>query len=100
MYLSFLAVIMQPLTGIMHSRSTHLVILPNINPNNITIDPFSGASTSTKSFLGTLVVSGIILAAEIIAFTYRGVTSASFTSRGVSRFVECALFVVSYHGTH
>ena len=72
MYLSFLAVIVQPLTGITHSRSAHIVVVPTIDKANFTVtdDPFILASSSTKSFLGALAVNGIILAAKITAFTY------------------------------
>ena len=72
MYLSFLAVIVQPLTGIMRSRSAHIVVVPVIDKANITVsfDPFILANTSTKSFLGALAVNGILLAVKIIAFTY------------------------------
>ena len=71
MCLSFLAIIVQPLTGIMRSRSSRIVVVPTINKNNVTvtIDPFFLASTSTKSFLGSLALKGPILAAIIITFT-------------------------------
>ena len=54
----------------MRSRSAHIVV--NLNWNGLQDGdiPFSLASTSTKSFLGALAVIGIILAAEITAFTY------------------------------
>ena len=72
MYLSFLAVIVQPLTGIMRPRSDHIVVVPVIDKANFTVtfDPFILATSSTKSFEGALAVNGILLAAKIIAFTY------------------------------
>ena len=92
MYLSFLAVIVQPLTGIMRSRSSRIVVVPIINPNNVTvtIDPFILATTSTKSFLGSLAVNGGILAATIIAFTFmKHHLGFIYEPRSSSLFEEC-----------
>ena len=92
MCLSFLAVIVQPLIGIMRSRSARFVVVPIINKIDVTvtIDPFYLASASTKSFLGSLAVNGGLLAATIIAFTIiKRYFGFIYEPRSSSLFEEC-----------
>ena len=93
MYLSFLAVIVQPLIGIMRSRSARIVVWPVIDPKSHTVkdDPYSLTSTSTKSFLGALAVNGAFLAAAITAFTFmRRYFRHVYEPRSLSFFDVCA----------
>ena len=92
MYLSFLAVIVQLLTGIMYSRSSRIVVVPILNPNNVTvtIDPFYLATSLTKSFLGSLAVNGGLLVVTIIAFTImKRYFGFIYEPRSSSLFEEC-----------
>ena len=92
MCLSFLAVIVQPLTGIMPSRSSRIVVVPIINKNNVTvtIDPYYLANTSTKSFHGSLAVNGGLLVVTIIAFTImKRYFGFIYEPRSSSFFEEC-----------
>ena len=60
------------------------------------IAPIDIAHASTKSFLGALAVNGIILAAEITAFTYmRPYFHLIYEPRSWSFFDECAFKISS-----
>ena len=55
------------------------------------IDPNELAHASTKSFLGALALNGIVLAAEITAFTYmRRYLRLIYEPRSLSFLDECA----------
>ena len=89
----FSCVIVQPLITMCRTRST-------TSPDSI-IDPNDIAHASTKSFLGALALNGIILAAEITAFTYmRPYFRLIYEPRSWSFFDEYAfkLLSSSYHG--
>ena len=80
-----------------HTRS----LSPNDGYSTIGIDPNELADTSTKSFLGALALNGIILAAEITAFTFmRRYFRLIYEPRSWSFFDECAfkLSSPSYRG--
>ena len=78
---------------------------PLVSPNDgySTINPNELAHISTKSFLGALALNGIILAAEIIVFTYmRRYFRLIYEPRSLSFFDVCAINFSSpsYRGMH
>ena len=73
----------------------------NVRSNDTQADNNLEASIATKALLGALTLNGIILAAEITAFTYmRRYFRLIYEPRCLSFFEMYAFRTPSYHGTH